>query len=297
MTKAKTLITVASWEDRFHLGIRKIVNDCSLSRVVMFYYKEFEERTANSRNEVETLFREKGVGYSAVPIAFGDAPGTWQSIYESIGSIVSSNAPVLMDLSTMPRETLWAALCQLERYRTPTSYIYHSPADYADWLSRDPGRPRLVYKLSGIATIGRQTCLVITTGYDPERTRQLMWYYEPRRILLGFQDGRQFQNDVKNVQRHRDSLKEEYREFEVEEFELDAYADDHGESVISKQIEKWQNSHNIVMTSLGPKLGAIALFRVHSQHPETSLAYAPSNEFNPDYSTGISQSHFGEIQW
>lgn len=203
----------------------------------------------------------------------------------------------MVDFTTMPRETLWGALSILRDQRRATSYVYHTPKDYhAEWLSQNPGRPRLVYKLSGIATLGRQTCLIISTGFDPERTRQLMWFYEPRRVLLGFQTGEQFQNQQKNIERHREALREEYREFEVQEFELDAYAEDR-EASLMKQVTEFRDNHNIVMTSLGPKLGAIAHFRVQTQCPEAAMCYTPSNEFNVDYSKGIDRSYSGDIAW
>ena len=127
---------------------------------------------------------------------------------------------------------------------TLTHYVYHRPESYdPEWLSRDPGRPRLVYKLSGIASLGRPICLIITTGFDPERTRQLMWYYEPRMTLLGVQSGIQFDNQDQNVARHRNALKEEYREFDVTEFTLDAYSENHGESELALKIEQWHSTH------------------------------------------------------
>ena len=164
-----------------------------------------------------------------------------------------------------------------------------------EWLSRDPSRPRLVYKLSGVATLGRPICLIITTGFDPDRTRHLMWYYEPRTTLLGVQSGNQFDNQKQNIERHKDALNEEYAEFDVTEFPLDAYSEDHGESQLAHQIEQRYKTHNIVMTSLGPKLSAVALFRLHIKFPETALSYTPSHEFNRKYSTGISHSYSGVI--
>jgi len=262
----------------------------------MFYYEEFEDRTNEHRTAVKKLASDRGIECESVPLSFGDAPRTWRTITTSL-QLRSDFASSLIDISTMPRETLWIALSQLRRDAIETSYVYNSPVDYADWLSRDPGRPRLVYKLSGIASLGKQTCLIITTGYDPERTRQLMWFYEPRKILIGFQTGSQFSNSEKNIKRHRDSLREEYREFEVQEFEIDAYGTDRGEGVLVREIEKLRSTHNLVMTSLGPKLGALAHFQAHLKYPETSLAYTPAKEFNTDYSIGISQSHYGHIQW
>jgi len=290
-----SLLTVASWEERFLLGLKRTLETEPVERVVMLYYGEFAERTRGNRDEATTLLNQRGVMCEHIAIAFGDPPGSWHAINKRLRA---DSERMVIDFTTMPREAFWVAISILRDQARPTSYVYHSPEDYhAKWLSRDPGRPRLVYKLSGLATLGRQTCLVITTGFDPERTRQLMWFYEPRRILLGFQTGQQFQNQQQNVERHRASLMDEYREFEVREFELDAYSPDRGESTLLQEIEQIRDSHNIVMTSLGPKLGAIALFRVHMQFPEIALCYTPSNEFNVDYSKGIAASYSGSFPW
>ena len=294
MTDKCCLLTVASWEERFVLGLQRTLETEPVERVAMLHYAEFAERTQANRDAAMAMLSQRGVKCDDISIAFSDPPGSWHTINKRLRE---SDEPVVIDFTTMPREALWVALSILRDQGRTTSYVYNSPEDYQEWLSRDPGRPRLVYKLSGLASLGRPTCLVITTGFDPERTRQLMWYFEPRRILLGFQAGQQFENQRKNVERHRTALMEEYREFEVQEFDLNAYSADRGESVLVREVEPQRESYNIVMTSLGPKLGAVAIFSVQARFPEISLCYTPSNEFNIDYSKGIGQSYSATIQW
>ena len=295
MRKPRWLITVASWETRFVLGTHRLLEEQKFSNALMFHYEENEDWTKENQETVKTMLKKHGIDCQAVRISFGDPARTWRSIYERISGI-ESEAEALVDCTTMPRDTLWTSLELLRQRGKATQYVYHQPESYdPEWLSRDPGRPRLVYKLSGIATLGRPICLIITTGFDPERTRQLMWYYEPRRVLLGLQSGDQFDNQDQNVERHKGALKDEYMEFDVKEFTLDAYSEDHGESELARQIEQCRGAHNIVMTSLGPKLGAVALFRLHVKFPETALSYTPSREFNREYSKGISESYSGVI--
>ena len=296
MKKPRWLITVASWEDRFLLGTRRLLGELKFSDALMFYYEEYENWTKENQEAVDAMFTQYGIECEAVKISFEDPPGAWHSISERISKI-TSEAKTLVDCTTMPRDTLWTSLKLLQQRGPTTRYVYHRPESYTvEWLSRDPGHPRLVYQLSGIATLGHPICLIITTGFDPERTRQLMWHYEPRQVLLGVQAGGQFNNQSKNVASHRDALQEEYREFDVTEFTLDAYSEDHGESELARQIEQRYGTHNIVMASLGPKLGAVALFRIHLKFPETALSYTPSREFNRTYSKGISDSHSGVIK-
>lgn len=296
MNNPNWFITVASWEDRFRLGAERLLAKHTFERAVVFYYQENAEWTASNRATVGELFTREGVSHIEVPISFDDPVATWHALRSEVESTAQQSLLPLVDFTTMPRDTLWGLLSLLHENGFDVNYAYHRPENYAEWLSRDPGRPRLVYKLSGLATLGSPTCLVIATGFDPERTRQLMWHYEPRHVLLGFQTGEQYDNNAKNIENHKESLKDEYKEFDVEQFQLDAYAEDQGFESLFNQVKQRAQSCNVVMTSLGPKLSAIAMYEVHRQFPETSLVYTPSGEFNRDYSHGISETYQGVVK-
>lgn len=297
MTKPKPnwLITVASWEDRFRLGTERLLDGHRFTHAVVLFYSESEDWTEQNRMAVRKMFERKGVAFHEREISFKDPVSTWHALQEEVAAVDDKTSDPLVDFTTMPRDTLWSLLSLLGQRGFNVNYAYHRPEDYAAWLSRDPGRPRLVYKLSGLATIGRPTCLIIATGFDPERTRQLMWHYEPRQVLLVFQSGEQYDNTLKNIEKHQVSLKEEYNEFDVEEFQLDAYSEDRGRAVLLELAKQRIEDCNVVMTSLGPKIGAIAMYEVHQAIPETALVYTPSGEFNRDYSNGISQTYEGIV--
>ena len=79
-------------------------------------------------------------------------------------------------------------------------------------------------------------------------------------------------------------------------FELDSYNGDHGFINILSLVTPLLKDHNVVMSSLGPKPSAIALYQIHQRFPMIGLAYAPSREFNPEYSAGIGESIWGSIK-
>ena len=87
----------------------------------------------------------------------------------------------------MPRDVIWQTLWLLKRCSSEIRVVYHRPKGYGDWLSRDPRRPRLVFKMSGISAIGKRTALVITAGYDFDRVRHLIDFYEPAFVCLALQ--------------------------------------------------------------------------------------------------------------
>jgi hypothetical protein len=293
MHNCKWLFTVASWEERFFLGCERLINSQPFSHFFVFYFSEYAEKTAKNRMDVQKLCNKKNVAYKEILLSFDDSVLSWKSIYDLINSMETRNTNVILDISTMPRETVWSTLDILDKCRAQTFYVYHSPCEYnKDWLSRDPGKPRLVYKLGGIARLGCDTKLVILTGYDVDRVSQLINFFEPSLVLLGVQTGEQFDNITMNVEKHKAEFG---NKSEIELFDINSYSDDLGFSDIKKIVTPHTYNSNIIMSSLGPKMSSISLYKFHVHNEETALAYAPSNEFNPLYSHGIGKTISGKV--
>ena len=296
MNQIDSLITTASWEERFETGTEKVIQTYRPRQILMFYYSEYIEWTRSKQESLKALCDQSQVAFIPVEISFANPVESWNEISSQIGGFRGDSQNVLVDITTMPRETIWTIFFLLRTTAAKIQYIYHQPVEYnKDWLSRDPGRPRLVFKLSGVASLGKPTALVITTGFDPERTRQLMRFFEPRTVFLGIQTGDQFDNQSQNVEWHRKELQSEYQEFNVEEFDVNAYAPDHGGDAVRQIIASNNEEYNMIMSSLGPKLTSVSLFRVHEEFPETALAYTPSGDFNRNYSVGIKESISGDL--
>jgi len=287
MNNFNVLITCASWEDRFTKGFDQI-NKTELSQVIIFYYKEYKDKTDLNRKYISEYCDEKKIKHAEYLLSFENPALSWKTIYDTIDSLDISSKKLAVDITTMPRETIWIILSMLEKKDAEIYYIYHRPKKYnKEWLSRDPGRPRLVYKLSGLSKFGVSTILVIITGFDTERAKQLINHFEPEYTFLGVQKGDQYSNVAQNILKHEQEF-EKNRNISL--FKIDAYSDDHGYDTVLDQIKPYIENSNIIMTSLGPKLSAIALYRLHKVYEQISLAYAPSNEFNMEYSSGIGES-------
>ena len=136
-------------------------------------------------------------------LSFGSPRDSWKDLRERIEKAVVSDDLITLDISTMPREVIWSVCHMLSQRRALIQYIYNKPNKYGDWLSRDPGRPRLLYRLAGIQNPGRPTALVVQTGYDVERVKQLVRFYEPDKLLLGLQTGEQFDSVRENRAKHK----------------------------------------------------------------------------------------------
>ncbi len=287
------ILTVGSWESRFIKGFIKSVDTFHPKNVLIYFYREYAEWSNINRRKAISYCKMQGIHFEECELSFTDDVTSWRKIYDSTVGMQLSNKHVLIDLTTMPRETIWYTFDLVEKQNAAVQYVYHQPMRYNKiWLSRDPGKPRFIYKLSGEQRLGLPTKLIVLTGYDVDRVKQLIRFYEPQHTFVGIQTGMQLSNKSLNIDKNISAF---MKKRNVEIFDIDAYAEDHGHEAIRTVIQSNILNSNIIMSSLGPKLSAIALYRIHKQHPQTSLAYAPSNEFNRNYSYGIGKCFHGHI--
>jgi hypothetical protein len=287
------IFTVASWEPRFALGIERVVAQYPAERIVMYFYAEYAQLSSQNRADVRLSCEKRNIAIEEHELSFADPIGSWTMLYKTASSTQFNNRPVVVDITTMPRETMWILFGFFDGNVASVTWTYHKPKGYNhDWLSRDPDRPRLVPKMGGVAKLGVPIKLMITSGFDVERARQLILFYEPEYILVGIQTGDQFDNQILNAARHIQEFQGSQR---TRLFEVDAYSVDHGCERIENEIKEHLLDSNLIMASLGPKPSAIALYKIHRKHPQTSLAYAPSKEYNPEYSFGIAATIVGQL--
>ncbi len=287
------LITVASWEERFQLGYERLIEESTPEKTVVYYLKEYAHRTEENRLRVKELSESKGIELVEHELTFDDPAQSWTVLFDTLKALEIDGKQITVDITTMPRETIWTVLDLLEGARDSIlNFAYHKPGHYSEeWLSRDPARPRMVYKLSGIARLGAPTRLLILAGFDLDRIRQMIEFFEPELSLLGIQAGDQFDNR-RFIEKHKEEFGHRPG---TSIFEIDAYSEDQGFQIIEEHIRPHLQDSNMVMSSLGPKPSAIALFRIHKLHSGTGLVYAPSREFNPDYSSGIGETLVGKV--
>lgn len=290
------LISTVSWEERFVEGLKRIVGQETPRSVVLFHYAGLGHDTDAHCRRGTAVCEDAGCDVKVALLDYQDQAESWRSIREEIEHIRSAGfEDVLIDISTMPRETIWAVLLLLEKAGLGGRYVYNRPGDYGPWLSRDPGKPRLAMKLAGEMAFGLDTMLVVVTGFDEDRTIQLVRAFEPVVVQLAMQGGSQFGNRDRNVEKHQKALPGEERGGRVERYSVNAYAEDHGFGTLVDRIRSHVGKKNIVMASLGPKLSAMSLYRVQRHFPTTALVYSPASEYNRDYSTGIGVSVTGRL--
>lgn len=295
MKKYDLLVTFASWEDRFRIGFNRNLKKMGSRKALVFYFSSYAKRTQANRQKVAKICKAKDVEYIQVKLEIDKSADNWRTVLDSIEKVIAGCQDILIDISTMPREIIWYVLWRVKQSSTKIRYVYHRPDSYGDWLSRDPRSPRLVYKLSGIALPSAKTALLVIVGFDSPRVEKLISWYEPAKLIIGVQGPSPFLQNDEAMAFYRETINEYNKKYDCEIFELNAYAEDLGMNAIREVLESLDSSYNIIMSSLGPKLTAITLYQLQRQKDEIGLVYAPSNQFNSDYSSGIGRCFEGTV--
>ncbi len=282
------VIGFASWEPRCPMGWDLTLRHSGASSGCIFFYAQYAKWSKANRDVIQELNDGWGTIVKWRELDVGDPANCWRFVQRSIDESVSQGDTVVVDISTMPRDVIWEVFWGCHRRGAEVAAVYHKPASYSkEWLSRDPGRPRLVYKMAGVANPMKRSVLVITAGYDFQRAKQLFMWCEPEMMRIGLQGGEPFSGNSARMDEYRREFRHEAA---VQFFEIDSYSEDNGLASVEDAVSPFVGSHNIILASLGPKISAIALYKLQRKYEDVALAYAPSNEFNRDYSVGLGES-------
>jgi hypothetical protein len=226
-----------------------------------------------------------GTDFTEIELTNENVAESWKALHTAIEAVDVCLASTTVDISTMPREAMWSILDIVGRHVDAIAYVYNMPARYnTRWLTKDPERPRLVYRLGGVAHLGRPTALVLVTGFDVDRVEQFITYFEPQRTVLAMQTGDLFGNEKRNRDQHIEIFS---RVPGVSTVSLDAFSVDQGYTELRTPVEELTDTCNVILGSFGPKPSALSLFRIKREWPQTALAYAPSKQYNKSYSFGL----------
>jgi hypothetical protein len=285
-----------SWEERCFLGLKVDYDKFNqTSKVIILYNCNSEGDDNENRIRIAEYCAKRKVQTSFVKLDYSNPILTWKKIEDIIEEHKEFIKKPVIDITTLPREITWMLFFFMRKYTARIYYLYHSPEKYSsDWLSKEPGAPRLLLKHSGISDLNKSTGIILLTGFDEVRTRKLVEYYEPKLVSLGIQSGSNFDNKERNSKdKHVQSIKGQTN---VNTFQIDAFSGDHGYSTINQQI-KLMGDYNVIACSQGPKLSLLSLYRSYLANTNIALCYLPSRQYNKDYSTGIGNTIKGDIEF
>ena len=294
MSEIETIVVIASWEPRFRLGLERLLNETGATNVLMYYFEEYQERTLSEREAIQQMAVSRDLCLVIRRLTFERPAESWRTLQATLHTEPNYHGEVLVDITTMPRGTIWSVLFWLEEAEVPIHFAYHPPKQYStDWLSRDPNEPRFAFKMAGTPQLNRSTAVLAVTGYDIDRVAQAVEYFEPARTVLAVQSGNQFDNLKRNIEVHKNIT---FRNHQMNCREIDSFAKNHGYEEILGEARQLVADFNVIMLSFGPKLSALSLYRVKGKLPETALAYIHCKDYNESYSVGIGDTIRGSLQ-
>jgi hypothetical protein len=285
MKNNKVLISVLGWEERSFLGIKECLALFDIRTITLLVFKEYLKYTSLNLTNIQNLCKEENIKLNTIEISYSKTSDAWIKMGDLINNKNIKRNNTILDMSTMPRETIWSLLFFSNKKKIILQYIYFKPQMYGEWLCKEPDKPRLLYKHSGVAEFGKPTALIILTGYDYDRTNQLVRFYEPAVTALGIQKGLQFDNQNRNIKEQH--IAECKGQTEIEIFDIDAYIQEDAMEILELQISRFKDKYNIIISSLGPKISAVSIYELFLNHPQIALTYVPTKEYNVNYSTGI----------
>jgi hypothetical protein len=296
--KYDMLISVLGWEDRFIKGAKNTIDKYDFERILLFKYCHYEEFTNANFNKLKHYCRDE-IDLNIVEFKDDIPVNKWNQIRQYFVDNNLIYKRVLLDITTMPRDVIWTVLYFLllkKNDKTTIDFIYHKPKKYSKtWLTKVPGEPRMLFKHSGITKLGLPTALLILTGFDIERVKQLVYKYEPKVIILGIQTGKQYGNNERNIKLNN-QLIEIFKDYSnIEKFNIDAYSHNNGLEDIEDAIISLNNEYNIIAASFGPKPSAISLYKCFKNNENMALTYVPSKNISKNYSKGFKNSLFGNV--
>lgn len=286
MNNFDIFLTVTSWEERYELGIKHFLSKNSTQKVISFNYIDYITNTEKYLENVSKFLDDKKINTELIILKHNDNKNNWNIVKDTIENMSGS---LVIDMTTMPRDIIFYSLYHAEKSNKIHHLycLYNRPDRYSNekWLTRDPCKPLLLFNMSGIFEMGKETILIVTTGFDRKRVEQLLNYYEAKKVYIGLQTGEQYGNNILNKK-----FEEHFRSFlKIECFDIDVYTQgDYGLKNIENIIEKNMDS-NIIIASLGPKPSSIALFRIIKKYSNIGLVYVPVTTYNMNYSYGIKQ--------
>lgn len=281
------IIICPSWEDRSFMGFKRDCEELKPNKVIALRKERpiNESEISDCIEKINSLCIQQAIAYEDViwknnPIENGESLNLCLNWLEP-------NDIVHIDITTMPRDLIWTLLFFLNQRSNQILIRYYQPESYHDtWLSKEPYSPRLLLKHSGIIEFGKQQCVVIVTGFDIERTRQIISKFEPQKVVLCIQKGQQFDNANRNGVNQHELICRNAGVSNVTSIEIDSYGEDFGKNAINNVISSLSD-YNVIIASFGPKPSAIGVYMAYQEHTEVALCYVPCKEYNKDYCYGI----------
>lgn len=284
--KEHNLITVLGWEERFFKGVEIILEKYKIQNITLILFEDYcsMDNMNDNLNKIKLIADSKKISVNEVILEYNNSVSNWKILNNFFSENNIINA--LLNLTTIPRETIWTLLFYLRKNCDSVDYIYFKPKTYnKGWLTKNHKEPRLLFKHSGVFELEKKLVLFVISGFDESRLKQLIEYYEPYKLILFSQSGEQFDNLIRNK-----SIPE-FFDSQIETVVMDTYDIKSSNEKLNEFVKK-NDEFNIIIASQGPKTSSISTYRTYlDSSNRIGLAYVPARDFNGKYSIGIDEDY------
>jgi hypothetical protein len=288
--KKHNLITVLGWEDRFLKGVNIILDKFNITKLTLIVFQDYSsmDKMSDNLEEINLISVSKKIEVTQLLLEYNNSINNWKILDNYFREMIVNNA--LLNLTTIPRETIWTLLFYLRKKSKSVDYVYFKPKTYNEgWLTKNHKEPRLLFKHSGVFELEKKLALFVISGFDESRLKQLIEYYDPHKLIIFTQTGEQFNNLLRNK-----SIPE-FFDSEIESVEMDTYNIDLSNEKLNEYIKKSTN-FNIIIASQGPKTSSISTYKSYLDSSERiGLSYVPARNFNEKYSLGIDEDYISGV--
>ncbi len=273
------LLVCASFEDRC-LSMYEYIDQTSVSKTGIFYFQQFSKNSSCNLAKLKTKFKAEtfGLDYSN-PTNIADALMDFLKDLES-----NQQTPnIVIDISTFTRESLLIIL----RYLLLNAeyfngiYLFYRYASVSSYLSSGVSSIRSVLGFIGDISIDRSTHLIILSGFEHERAKEIIDTLEPDFISIGYG------SKDSSITSELHALNKEFTD------KLIAYYS--GENIhvfehslknpvtVKKEVLKLAHQkpeYNTVVVPLNNKISMIGVALAANENSAIQLIYAQVNEYN-----------------
>src|SRR5690606_4198223 len=198
---------------------------------------------------------------------------------------IDKKLSIVIDITTFTREVLLILFkaIHLQNYMDRSNiYLIYTPAENYpyEWLTKGVRYIRSIFGYSGMILPSKKLMLIILSGFENERTEEIINSFEPNAILLGkpsYEDS--INGNLGNRgQKEFEQIKQKHLSNIVEEFEFSCIEVDKTMNVIEELINKYGEEYNIILSPLNNKVSTIATSFVALKNDNIQVCYASANQ-------------------
>lgn len=291
------LIACLGFEERYVFGLMRTISSSNPNRIILFCVKDQNSAlTDKNLRLTQKIAASCGINLDKVEIGSSYEEAS-SAIRTAIETIDVRSYRCIFDLTTVPRRHIFPIIRTLEKHLGFFYYIYNDPGLYDDApFLKEFTTPSPIMGASGIPDLDKKLCSIIITGYDADITRRIIESSDADLIYLGVQKGKKLENTERNIIPHRNIISC-YSNVNI--FEIDSFSGNNGFDEIDSIIKGISGKYNIEISSFGPKLSYISLYKISKKYPEVCINDIQTEKISPPYSIGIgieSKKIFKEIE-